>query len=177
MESESYPVEELLETRVSPEDASRFPRELILEPRKGPAPLDPRQASTFWVSKMTVPDKIRLAVLGNEDARSMLVSDANKVVGLAVLRNPKITESEIVNYAQWRDVCEDVLWEISKHRIWIKNYQVKLALVSNPKSPLALSIKLLDHLHDRDLRNLSRSKNISSVLARSAARLLYKRGG
>jgi len=69
------------------------------------------------------------------------------------------------------------LLEISKHRTWIKNYNVKLALVSNPKTPLALAIKLLDHLHDRDLQNLSRSKNVSFVLSRSAMRLLFKRRG
>ncbi len=167
----------LLETtKVTEEDAAKFPQELVLEVHKEPPP-ELRQNFTRWIEKMSVVEKVRLAILGNQEARNLLIHDPNKVIGLAVLRNPKITETEIIFYAQLRNIPEDVLWEISKHRSWIKNYHVKLALVSNPKTPLALAIKLLDHLHDRDLQNLSRSKNVSFVLSRSALRLLFKRRG
>ena len=167
----------LLETiKVTREDAARFPQELVLEVHKEPTP-DLRQNFTQWIAKMSIPEKVRLAILGNQEARNLLIHDPNKVIGLAVLRNPKVTEIDIILYSQLRNLPEEVLWEISKHRTWIKNYQVKLALVSNPKAPLALAIKLLDHLHDRDLQNLSRSKNVSFVLSRSALRLLFKRRG
>jgi hypothetical protein len=129
------------------------------------------------MGRMSVVEKVRLSLLGNQEARNLLIHDPNKVIGLAVLRNPKITETEIILYCQLRNIPEDVLLEISKHRTWIKNYHVKLALVSNPKAPLSMAIKLLDHLHDRDLQNLSRSKNVSFVLSRSAMRLLFKRRG
>ncbi len=166
----------ILEAGISEADSARFPQELILEAHREPT-LDITRGLDQWVAGMSVPDRVRLALLGNQEARNVLIRDQNKVIGLAVLRNSKITETEIVLYAQLRNVPEDVLWEISKNRAWIKNYQVKLALVNNPKAPLSLAIKLLDHLHDRDLRNLSHSKNVSSVLSRSAARLLFKRMG
>ena len=167
----------LLETtRVTEEDAAKYPRELVLEVHKGPAPGLPLHLSQY-MERMSVVEKVRLALLGNQEARGELIRDPNKVIGLAVLRNPKVTETEIIIYCQLRNIPEDVLWEISKHRAWIKNYQVKLALAFNPKAPLALAIKLLDHLHDRDLQNLSRSKNVSYVLSRSASRLLFKRRG
>jgi len=44
-------------------------------------------------------------------------------------------------------------------------------------SPLSPAIKLLNHLHDRDLQIISRGKSVSYVPARSAARLLFKRKG
>ena len=167
----------LLETtKVTEEDAAKFPHELVLAVHKEPT-ADLRQNFTQWIAKMSIPEKVRLAILGNQEARNLLIHDPNKVIGLAVLRNPKVTEIDIILYSQLRNLPEEVLWEISKHRTWIKNYQVKLALVSNPKTPLALAIKLLDHLHDRDLQNLSRSKNVSFVLSRSAMRLLFKRRG
>jgi len=167
----------LLETtKVSEEDAAKFPGELVLEVHKEPTP-DLAQKFSQWMGKMSVPDKVRLAILGNQETRNHLILDPNKVIGLAVLRNPKVSETEIISYSQLKSIPEDVLLEISKHRTWIKNYNVKLALVSNPKTPLALAIKLLDHLHDRDLQNLSRSKNVSFVLSRSAMRLLFKRRG
>lgn len=182
----------LLDTfKATEEDAAKFPRELVLETADEAAKSPPESALkipkessaeryenlTQLISKMSLPEKIHLAMLGNQDARSLLVHEPNKVISLAVLRNPRITETEIAAYAQMKTLAEDVLLAIAKHKTWIKNYFVKLALVSNPKTPLSLSIKLLDHLHDRDLQNLSRSKNVSSVLARSAARLLFKRGG
>ena len=178
-ESQPSPPDELalLETiHVTEEDAAKFPQELVLETHKEPVPAV-RQTLAQWVGKMSVPEKVRLAILGNQEARYQLIHDQNKVIPLAVLRNSKVGEEEIILYAQLRNVVDDVFWAISKHKSWIKNYSVKLALVSNAKTPLALAIKLLDHLHDRDLQNLSRSKNVSSVLSRSAARLLFKRRG
>ena len=178
-ESQPPPPDELalLETiHVTEEDAAKFPQELVLETHKEPVPAE-RQTLAQWVGKMSVPEKVRLAILGNQEARYQLIHDQNKVIPLAVLRNSKVGEEEIILYAQLRNVVDDVFWAISKHKSWIKNYSVKLALVSNAKTPLALAIKLLDHLHDRDLQNLSRSKNVSSVLSRSAARLLFKRRG
>ncbi len=162
-------------TGITEADAAKFPPELM-EDRQKTAP-GLRHTLTQWVGKMSVPDKVRLATLGNQDARAVLMHDPDKVIPLAVLRNPKVNESEVLSYCQLRDIPGEVFWEVSKHKTWIKNYPVKLALVCNPRTPLPLAIRLLDHLHDGDLKNLSRSKNVSSVLCRSAARLLFKRRG
>ena len=165
----------LLETtQVTEEDKSKLPPQLILDP---PKEINPRERDdlTQSITEMTLPQKICLALLGNQEARNLLIHDPNKVIPLAVMRNPRLSEDEVIMYAQLRSLPEDVFWAVSKHKTWVKNYLVKLALVSNPKSPLSLAIKLLDHLHDRDLKIISRSKNVSYVLARSAARLLFKR--
>ena len=178
-EDHTAPVEEfdLLEAlQVTEEEKAQLPQDLILDPQKQFTPQE-RDILSQSLLKMTLPQKIRLALVGNQEARNLLIHDPNKVVALAVLRNPKIGEDEIVMYAQLRSLAEDVFSAMAKNKIWIKNYHIKLALVSNPKAPLSLSIKLLDHLHDRDLRNISRSKNVSYILARTAARLLFKRGG
>jgi hypothetical protein len=165
----------LLETtQVTEEDKSKLPQQLLQDLPKEINPQERDQLSRS-VAKMTIPQKIRLALLGNKEARNLLIHDPNKVIPLAVMRNPRLSEDEVILYAQLRSISEEIFWAISKHKTWVKNYHVKLALVSNPKSPLSLAIKLLDHLHDRDLQNISRSKNVSYVLARSAARLLFKR--
>ena len=178
-ESQTVPGEEfdLLEAlQVTEEEKAQLPQDLLLDPQKQFTPQE-REVISQSLIQMTVPKKIRLALVGNQEARNVLIRDPNKVIPLAVLRNPRLSEDEVIMYAQLRSLPEDVFWAVSKHKTWVKNYLVKLALVSNPKSPLSLAIKLLDHLHDRDLQNLSRSKNVSYVLARSAARLLFKRKG
>ncbi len=127
------------------------------------------------IIKMSIPQKIRLAMVGNREARNILILDHNKAVVMAVLRSPKLTESDVLNYAQQRNLTEDVYKYIAQNKNWIKNYAVKLALVNNPKTPLAVALRFLDHLQERDLKNLSRSKNVSNVLAKAAGQLLLKR--
>jgi hypothetical protein len=178
-EGQKAPAKEfdLLEAlQVTKEEKAQLPQDLILDPQKQFTPQQ-RDFLSLSLVKMGVPQKIRLALVGNLEARNALIHDPNKVIPLAVLRNPKLSEDEVIMYAQLRSLPEDVFSAIAKHKTWVKNYQVKLALVSNPKAPLSLAIKLLDHLHDRDLQNISKSKNVSYVLARSAARLLFKRKG
>ena len=178
-EGQKTPAEEfdLLEAiQVTEEEKAQLPQDLLLDPQKLFTPQE-REVTLQSLIQMTVPKKIRLALVGNQEARSLLIRDPNKVIPLAVLRNPRLSEDEVITYAQLRSLPEDVFSAMAKHKNWIKNYQVKLALVSNPKSPLPLAIKLLDHLHDRDLSNISKSKNVSYVLARSAARLLFTRRG
>ncbi len=166
----------LSKVQVQEGDAALFPQELILEPEKEYTP-ELRQNLYQRVLTMNVPQKIRLAMLGNQEARNLLIHDPNKVIQLAVLRSPKITENEVLNVAQQKNVSEDVLLTIVRHKNWVKNYLIKLAIASNPKTPLPISMKLLDHFHDKDLQALSRNKNISSVLARAAARVIIKRSG
>jgi len=156
------------------EEAAQFPPELIVEPEQENSE-EQRQNLYQKILKMTVPEKIHLAMLGNREARNFLIHDRNKIISMAVLRSPKISNSEILNFAQQKNTPDDVVQTISKNRIWMRNYLIKMAIVSNPKTPLSVAIKFLDHLHDKDLQALYRSKNVPSVLAQAAGRVLFKR--
>ena len=159
---------------IQAEGAAQFPPELIVEPEQENSE-EQRQNLYQKILKMTVPEKIHLAMLGNREARNFLIHDRNKIISMAVLRSPKISNSEILNFAQQKNTPDDVVQTISKNRIWMRNYLIKLAIVSNPKTPLSVAIKFLDHLHDKDLQALYRSKNVPSVLAQAAGRILFKR--
>lgn len=128
------------------------------------------------VQKMTVMQKIKLARLGGKEARSLLIKDRNKIVSTSVLASPKITETEVIAIAQSRSVGEDILRIISNNRDWTKSYQIKVAIVSNPKTPQPQAIKFLNYLQDRELRNLMKSKDVPSVIAQHARRILVKKG-
>ncbi len=176
-EEESLSPEELELLNLPPiqeQDAAQFPQELIVEPEQEYLE-EQRQNLYQKILKMTVPEKIHLAMLGNREARNFLIHDRNKIISMAVLRSPKISNSEILNFAQQKNTPDDVVQTISKNRIWMRNYLIKMAIVSNPKTPLSVAIKFLDHLHDKDLQALYRSKNVPSVLAQAAGRVLFKR--
>lgn len=174
---ETQAAAKLLDTiSVKEEDAAEFPADLIYDFQEKLT--DEQRQNLFQkIIKMSIPQKIRLAMLGNREARNILILDHNKAVVMAVLRSPKLTENDVLTYAQQRNLAEEVYKYIAQNKNWIKNYALKLALVNNPKTPLAVALRFLDHLQEKDLKNLSRSKNVSNVLAKAAAQLLLKRAG
>ena len=122
------------------------------------------------IRNMNTGEKIRMALLGNAAARSILVRDPNRVVAMAAISSPAMSESEAKNAAQSREVAEDVLRYIGKKREWLRSYEIKRYLCNNPKTPLALSMTFLAHLRRNDLRALSRSRGIPSPLKQAAKR-------
>ncbi len=134
-----------------------------------------RQGIYRKILTMTVPQKIRLAVLGNREARGILIHDANRVVSLAVLGSPKITGNEILNFSKQKNISEDAILTISRNKYWMKNYHIRLAIVGNPKTPLSEALKYLPYLHKKDLQDLAKNRNVSSFLRAGANQILLKR--
>ena len=164
----------LEEVEVREEDAAQFSQDLILESGEEPSAQQQENLSQM-ILRMPVPQRIRLAMLGNRMARKLLVHDRNKVVVTAVLRSQKLTPSEIMQFVQDKNTPDVVILAICKNRTWLKTYQIKLALVTNPKTPLPSAIQFLDHLHDKDLQATARNKNISSALSQVAWQVFRKR--
>ena len=161
-------------TEVREEDAAQFPQELIVDSTQE---LTSEQRENIYqvILKMSVPQKIRLAMLGNREARKLLIHDRNRVISKAVLRSPKLTDMEVLFFAQERNTPQDIILTICNRRTWLKKYQIKLALVTNPKTPLTKAIQFLGYLHDKDLQALYHNKNIPSVLSQTAWQVLQKR--
>jgi len=128
------------------------------------------------VGKMTIMEKMKLARMGNGDARALLVRDRNKLVAAAAIRNPKITDSEVENYSRSRQLSDEVIRIISNNRQWTRVYGVKLGLVMNPKCPPSTSIKFLNFLTDRDLGTIMRSRDVPGPIAVQARRILARKG-
>ena len=125
---------------------------------------------------MNVMQKIKLARMGGKEARSLLVKDRNKVVALSALQSPKITEIEVVAMAQSKAISDEILRVIANNKDWTRSYPVKLALSTNPKTPLPQAVKFLNYLQDRDLRSLMKSKDVSTAISTHARRILDKKG-
>jgi len=134
-----------------------------------------RETLARRILKMSVAEKIKLATLGNKEARTLLLRDTNKLVCLAALQSPRITESEIVALSQSRTVHEEVIREIATNREWLKLYQVKVNLVKNPKTPPGIALRLVPHLREKDLKDLRTNKNVPHVVQAAARSILIKK--
>ncbi len=129
------------------------------------------------ISGLSTNEKIKLALLGTHEERMILVRDANKSVSSAVLKSPKLTDSEIEAISKMRNVSEEVLREIGENRLWLKNYTVALNLVKNPKTPAAISLRLIGRISNKDLELLSRDHGVSEAVRRAAIRARASRRG
>jgi hypothetical protein len=158
------------------EDTIAVPTELLQEqPADAPAAA-PSQTLFAQILAMGMQEKIKLALRGNRDARGILIRDGSKMVRRFVLQNPRITDGEVATVARNRSSDEELLRLIADKREWIRNYQVRLALTTNPKTPLDISLKQVQTLGERDMRQLAKSKNVSNAIAAQARRLLLAMG-
>lgn len=112
------------------------------------------------ISKMSIAEKIKLANKGDKECRGILIRDSNKLVAVATIRSSRITDGEVLLQASNRIAHDEVLRVIFSNREWLRKYNVKLALVKNPKVPQGMSMRLLQGLHEADIKSLAKDKNV-----------------
>jgi hypothetical protein len=130
------------------------------------------------IAVMTVKEKVELAQKGTKEERRILISDVNKLVSMAVLNCEAITLAEIESFCLMRHLNTDLFQEIAKTREWIRKPKIQLALVSNPAVPINITLPLVKFLGIRELRTLTRDRNLPEVIRTTAQKVLFdKRGG
>ncbi len=135
-----------------------------VEEEPEPSTVVERASTVQRIAGLTVAQRMALAMKGTREERSILIRDRNKIVGVAVLSSPKLTETEVAAIARMASINDELLRMIANTRAWIKSYDVVLGLVKNAKTPLAVSMNLLSRLNEKDLRMLSQDRNIPDVL-------------
>lgn len=123
------------------------------------------------IRMLPVPARLKLARGAGRQLRSLLLRDNNSQVALAALNSNPLSDQEVEQAASSRAVVEEVLEAIARKREWISRYNVAKLLLLNPRTPLGISMKLIPRMSVRDLRELSRSKNIPDAVRSTALRL------
>lgn len=129
------------------------------------------------IMKMGMKDRVRLAMMGDREARNILIRDPNRIVCSAVVSNPRITEQEMEKIAAMRSVSEDLLRKIGNDRKWARSYPIVHNLARNPRTPIANVLTILSRLQLRDLAALGKNKNVSDPVRKQALRLAQARTG
>lgn len=132
------------------------------------------EGGSVWarVQKMTVSERVRCAIKGGRTERSILIKDRNRMVASAVVRSPRITESEVETFAGLRNIEEEALRIIGTRRDWMQKYPIMISYVRNPKAPIGVVLPLINRLNLRDLKTLSSDKGVPEAV-RQTARKLY----
>jgi hypothetical protein len=127
------------------------------------------------LAEASVSEKIRRATLGSAAERLLLVRDSNRLVAAAAAKSPQLKESEAVRITASRAISDDVLRIIAMNRELVRSYQVKLNLVTNPRTPFTFASRLVSHLRDSDLKVIHKSKNVSGAVAQMVGQQISRK--
>jgi hypothetical protein len=146
--------------------------------RKGEAEGGKKKSLLLQIKELSVGHRLTLAKKGNKEVRMILIKDTNEMVALEVIGSPRITDGEILAIASMRDVSDKVLRHIANNRKYRQNRQIVLALLTNPRTPVGVSLGLgINNLTDRELADLSKNRNVPGAVSRAAQQIVDRRKG
>jgi len=99
--------------------------------------------------------KITLARRGPAHVAGALLAEGHAQVVSIVLDNPYLTEAQVLRALSREKLPAAVIPSIVRHRKWSITYNVRLALVRHPASPLGTVLGFLPELTVSDLRELA----------------------
>ena len=127
------------------------------------------------IQEMLVADKIKMALTGDKEWRTLLIRESNKQVNTAVLRNPRISEGEVLTIAKNRSSSDELIRIILLNRDWVKLYDMKKALIIHPRTPLQAAMRFMTFLSEKDIKELAKSRDVGQAIVNNARRMLMTR--
>jgi len=112
---------------------------------------------------LTLGERKWLARRPDRETIQRLLADPHPEVIARCLRNPRLTEDDVVRLAAKRPGRGDILAEIARSR-WAHRPRVRVALVMNPASPLELAARVAGLLLRPELQLVARSPGVSPGL-------------
>ena len=85
--------------------------------------------------------------------------------------------AELETFCAMRHLHTELFHEIAGTREWVKRPRIQLALVTNPAVPLSITLPLVKFIGMRDLRNLSRDRNLPEGIRVAARKVLFEKRG
>ena len=138
--------------------------------------VDPDKRPIFAkILTMSVSEKVKLAFKGGRTERMILVRERNKLICSAVMRNPRMSESEVEMIAGMRNVDDEVLRLVSTRRDWMSKYSIMMSLARNPKVPIGVVLPLINRLTLRDLKTLKDDKGVAETVRQNARKVFQQR--
>ena len=164
---------DLLAETLDAETASE--EEIPLDEEKPPLPDEENYSKYQLAIDMGVSEKIKMALTGDKEWRSIFLKDSNKLVNTAVLKNPRVTDGEVLAVVKSKTSSEELIRIVLMNKDWMKLSAVRSALVSHPKTPVASALRFMDSLTIKELKDLSKSKSVSQVVVAASRRVLAEK--
>jgi hypothetical protein len=125
--------------------------------------------------ELKVAEKIKMGLTGDKEWRSLMIKQSNKLIQAAVLKNPRITDGEVLMIAKNKTSSEDLIRMILLNKDWMKLYEIKKALITHPKTPPPKAMRLVPMLTMKDIKELAKSRQVSTLVSTAARKELELR--
>jgi len=99
--------------------------------------------------------KITLARRGPARVAAAILAEGHAQTTAVVLDNAHLTEAQILKVLSREKLAPRVVLAITRHRKWSATYNVRLALIRHPASPLAAILAYLPEITVSDLKELA----------------------
>jgi hypothetical protein len=120
-------------------------------------------------------EKIKLAKQGTRQVLNVLIQEGDKQIMKFVIQNPRLGGAEVLMILKNPGTSLELIQAIAKNSSWMQNDEVRYQMVICPKTPLPLSLQLLNGLNPKDLAKIAKSSNVKNQLKSNALKLLMQR--
>jgi hypothetical protein len=121
---------------------------------------------------MRLGDRVTLARLATPALLPALLADGERQVAESALVNPRLREEDLVVAVRRENVPAILLEAVFASSRWGSNYAVRLALVLQPRTPLALALRQVSSLVPRDLRRVAGAEELRPLVRAAAQEVL-----
>ena len=174
------PVEETITkpSEENHEEPEQSDEETVARPTPAWELIDPSSSEPIHsqVRKLTLAEKLKVARTATRPVRELLIRDSEKRIHAEVMRNPKVTDEEIMVYTGMPNLSPRVLDWVSNQQKYMRRRAVMLNIVQNPMTPPDTAKKLLSRLNDHELLRITRSSKVREVVSRAAKKILMRKG-
>jgi hypothetical protein len=123
------------------------------------------------LEEMRLGDKIALGRIATPPVIASLLQESDPKIVEAVLLNPRLKEEELLRQMRSESVAVELLEGIANTSRWHARYAIRLGLVLQPKTPLAIALAQVSGLVRRDLLRIAETPGLKPLLQAAALRV------
>src|SRR5262245_35146195 len=147
--------------------------EVAASPRlQGPVRVRAEGVLAERLADLKAGERITLGRLVTPFVLVRLLADPDGRVVRSCLQNPRLREEDLAMALRREDAARALLEETSASTRWADSYRVRLELVLQPRTPLAISLGRLSGLVPGDLARVASAAALPALVQAAAARLL-----
>lgn len=144
-------------------------------------PVEPTEAGAAntafaRLQKLSVAEKQKLALSAERTERAILAHDNLKQVHVFVLKNPRVTDDEALEYVRYAGFSAQALTYVADNARWMRSSQLRFSLVKNPQVPGDVARRVIETLSVNEVRFLAKAEHVKSDVRQAARKHLEKKG-
>lgn len=151
------------------EESSETPPTINSQPEVGKSQFDKIRA-------LTLTERVALALKADLMDRRILMQENNSKINEFLLRNVRITEQEIAFMVRNAAVPMQNLLMIAGNRAWMNHEPIRIAVLTNPRTPAAMVMDMIPTLSPPDLLKMNQAPYLREDVKTSVKREMKKRG-